>query len=69
MPKAKESNTFTCRALPALTQQSSGNDRNSQKAMLIICFALMTGMESGGFCPDSGYNYLSALPLADNVLI
>lgn len=37
----------------------------AEKAMLIIRFALMTGMESGGFCPDSGYKYLSALPLAD----
>lgn len=40
-----------------------------EKAMLITCFALMTGMESDCFCPYSGYKYLCALPLADNVLI
>lgn len=41
----------------------------AEKAMLIICFALMTGMKSGGFCPDSSYKYLSALPLAYDILI
>lgn len=29
----------------------------------------MTGMESDGFCHDSGYKYTSALSLADNILI
>lgn len=40
-----------------------------EKARLITCFALMTGMESDGFCHDSGYKYTSALPLADRVLL
>lgn len=34
-----------------------------------MCFALLTVIESGGFCPDSSYKCLFALPPAESVLI